>query len=190
MAWFRKLLFEYYYLGSPPWDTGITPPELERFIAGHPPGRALDLGCGTGTNLLTLARAGWEGVGVDFIGRAVRAARRKARGTGLPVAFKQGDVTKLTGITGPFDLIYDIGCFHSIPPAGHEDYAQNILRLLTPEGTFMMYAFFREPDDNGPGILQPELDAAFKDLQLEHREDGSDRGTRQSAWFWFKKKTN
>jgi len=26
----------------------VTPPELERFVASHPPGRGLDVGCGTG----------------------------------------------------------------------------------------------------------------------------------------------
>src|SRR5881296_1344749 len=48
----------------PPWDTGITPPEVERFVASHAPGRAIDLGCGTGTNAVYLARHGWSAVGV------------------------------------------------------------------------------------------------------------------------------
>lgn len=44
-----------YESGSPPWDTNITPPELVAEVEGpqaRTSGRALDLGCGTGTNSL------------------------------------------------------------------------------------------------------------------------------------------
>jgi methylase of polypeptide subunit release factors len=72
----RKLFFNLAYLQKPVWDTGISPPELLDFIANHNPGRALDLGCGTGTNSITLAKHGWEVTGVDFVKRAINLARR------------------------------------------------------------------------------------------------------------------
>jgi len=65
------------YFGQPPWDTGISPPELLEFIRTHNPGRAIDLGCGTGTNVITLVNAGWDVTGVDFAPRAIKIARRK-----------------------------------------------------------------------------------------------------------------
>ncbi|NJL93940.1 MAG: methyltransferase domain-containing protein [Anaerolineae bacterium] len=76
----RGFFWMRYLRGKTPWDTNITPPEVVRLVAEGrtPPGRALDLGCGTGTNALYLARQGWQADGVDFIGQAVRAARRKA----------------------------------------------------------------------------------------------------------------
>ncbi len=70
----RRLEFDLWYLFRPPWDSGISPPELFEFMAGHAPGRAIDLGCGTGTNVVTLATHGWQVIGLDFSPRAVRIA--------------------------------------------------------------------------------------------------------------------
>lgn len=55
--WYRMNPIIYrllYRLTRPPWDTGITPPEVvATFAEGDlPPGPALDLGCGTGTNVI------------------------------------------------------------------------------------------------------------------------------------------
>lgn len=47
------------------------------------PGRALDLGSGTGRNALYLAGHGWEAVGVEMAGYAVEVARRKASEQGV-----------------------------------------------------------------------------------------------------------
>ena len=52
----RRLNFTFWYYFHPPWDSGISPPELLEFIEQHPAGRAIDLGCGTGTNVVTLAQ--------------------------------------------------------------------------------------------------------------------------------------
>jgi SAM-dependent methyltransferase len=107
----RRVFFELrYLLGRPPWDTGITPPEVLAFLERTPPGRALDLGCGTGTNAVELARRGWEVTAIDFSHRAVAAARQRAAAARLPVDVRQGDVSDLRGVQGPFDLVLDIGC--------------------------------------------------------------------------------
>ncbi len=79
MNWFKWLHFVGLYYRQPRWDTGISPPELIAFLESHPASRALDLGCGTGTNAITMAGYGWQVTGVDFVGRAIRAGRRKAK---------------------------------------------------------------------------------------------------------------
>ena len=125
---FRRLLFQYWYFGQPKWDTGISPPELIEFIHEHNPGRAIDIGCGTGTNLITLAKAGWQVTGVDFVPRAIHKAKQKLKEAGVQAQVRVGDATKLDGIRGPFDLALDIGCFHSIPTQGKANYLKQLDR--------------------------------------------------------------
>src|SRR5207302_11069633 len=112
----RRLWFGIWYWlpRRPPWDTGVTPPELERFVASHPPGRAIDLGCGTGTNVVYMARHGWDAVGIDLVGRAIAKARRRPRDAGVSCAFVVGDVAAFA-LPRPVYLALDIVCLHSIP---------------------------------------------------------------------------
>ena len=78
MGWKRRILFGLAYLtGNTPWDTGVTPPEVIRLVQSGElmPGRAVDLGCGTGLNAIYLVRHGWEVTGVDGAAAAIRRAR-------------------------------------------------------------------------------------------------------------------
>jgi ubiquinone/menaquinone biosynthesis C-methylase UbiE len=138
---FRRLLFHYWYYRQPPWDTGISPPELLDFIQNHKPGRAIDLGCGTGTNVITLARSGWRVTGVDFAPRAIKLARQKLKKAGVQAELVAKDVTKLDGINGPFDLAFDLGCFHTIPRYGRPEYLNQLDRIHAPNGFWLMYGF-------------------------------------------------
>jgi SAM-dependent methyltransferase len=189
MNFLRRLFFTLWYFRDPPWDTGITPPELVDFIENHPPGRALDLGCGTGTNIITLAQNGWDVTGVDFVARAIRAAHRKARRASVDVDLRVGDVTRLDALQAPFDLVLDIGCFHGLSPSGKQAYIDNLTRLLDPDGTYLMYGFFKDANDSGPGLLEEDIDHLGERLHLLDRQDGTERGTRPSAWFTFRKPT-
>jgi SAM-dependent methyltransferase len=176
----RRLLFSVWYWlpGRRRWDTGITPPELESFVASHPPGRALDLGCGTGTNAVYLARHGWQAVGVDFAGRAIAKARRRARDAGLSCTFVVGDVTRLE-VAGPFDLALDIGCLHSIAAAGRAGYAAGLARVMRHGGTLLLYAF--APGGPAVGVSAEDVRTMFLNaFDVVGVEEGKGR---PSAWY-------
>jgi cyclopropane fatty-acyl-phospholipid synthase-like methyltransferase len=132
-----KLFFTIrYWLNNPPWDTGITPPEVYEFLKNHSPGRALDLGCGTGTNVLTIASHGWQTTGVDYIPKAIRTARKKADRIGLGdcAKFLMADVLSYQPQDERYDLILDIGCFHSFRNEDVKQYTKNISSLLAARG--------------------------------------------------------
>jgi SAM-dependent methyltransferase len=189
MSWFRKVYFNLLYYRNPPWDTQISPPELLEYIAQHPPGRALDLGCGTGTNVITLAKNDWEVTGVDFAGRAIRAAKKKTHQAGVSADLIVGDVTKLEGISGYFDLVLDIGCFHSLGAEEHKAYIHNLERLTIQGSGYLMYGFFREPNGSGPGMKESDLSGFFSSFELIDRQEGMDRGQRHSVWLSFQKQS-
>lgn len=183
--------FEWRYLrGQTPWDTGITPPEVMEFLAQTPPGRALDLGCGTGTNAITLARHGWKVTGVDFSPRAIRRARQKAASAGLSVHFLVADVTNLSMLQGPYDYVLDIGCLFALNNLDRRRYAMELERLCAPQGWYMLYAWLPRPWRGSMwGIsvdaVQTLFDAAFT---RERYVIGEEKG-HPSVWYWYRRKT-
>lgn len=190
MNFFRRAFFNFWYYRQPPWDTSISPPELLAYIRKHPPGRALDIGCGTGTNVITLAQNGWQAIGVDFAPKAIRSARRKARHIEGKAQFHVDDARYLRKVQPDFDFILDMGCFHSLDDAGKDRYAQRVDSLLKPGGDFLIYLFFREGAASFSGAVEADLVRFASQWELTARADGSARGERSersSAWLHYTK---
>ena len=181
----HSLKFNLSYFGKAPWDTGITPPELYDFIASHPAGRALDIGCGTGTNVITLINAGWQATGFDFAPRAIQIAKQKLKRAGIQAEVFTDDATQMKKVHGQFDLVLDIGCFHGIE--NKAGYLTQLTRILAPGGFWLMYGFFK-PDAalSGPGLVDSDLGMIpARGLTLLSRTDGFDKRERASAWFLY-----
>jgi len=123
-----------YRSGRPRWDSTEPRPELVELAQGRLPGRALDLGCGTGTDCIYLASQGWEATGVDFAPQAIAIARSRAVASGSPASFAAGDVTRLreAGVGGDFDLVVDIGCYHGIPDGRRDAYVAGVAAVTKP----------------------------------------------------------
>ena len=185
----RRLFYTFSYLGSPPWDTGISPPELLDFLASHSPGRALDLGCGTGTNLVTLAEHGWQVCGIDFSSHAVRAARKRLNQIGSNGQVFRGDVSQQLPFDGQFDLILDIGCYHDLSRADRSGYCQNLNRCLAPEGSYLIYAHCLSPErGKATGVSQVDIDEFSRILSALSIVRTIDRWDRETTWMTFTRK--
>jgi SAM-dependent methyltransferase len=171
-----------YLLGFKPWDSGVSPPELVEVIDGPTalrPGRALDIGCGTGTNCMYMLEHGWDVTGVDFVPRAIAAAKRKAPGAKLLI----GDVTRLRdlGVSGPFNLMLDIGCFHSIPNARRDAYVDEVAHVAAPGAMFLLFAF----GEQGPGTTaapEAEVRRRFSDA-FDVVEVRAGNPLRKQTWY-------
>jgi len=186
----RRLSFNLWYFRNPPWDSGISPPELLEFIQTHPSGKAIDLGCGTGTNVITLARAGWQVTGVDFAIPAIRMAKNKLKNTNIHANLLVGDVTKIGNMAESFDLALDLGCFHGLTQQGRQDYLTQLQRILAPNGFWLLYAFLSPGTPrSGRGLAEAEINLISTQLTLVSRRNGTDTGRGgASAWFLFQKR--
>ena len=187
LLFLRKLQFNFWYFRNPPWDSGITPPELFEFIHSHPAGRAIDIGCGTGTNVITLAKLGWQVTGFDFAARAIQIAKRKAKKAKVQVGLFTDDATRMKNVTGQFDLALDLGCFHSLN--NKADYLTQLKRILAPNGFWLMYGFLAPAlQPTAPGIGDSDLDMITdRAFTLISRRNGFDKRERPSAWFLCQK---
>jgi cyclopropane fatty-acyl-phospholipid synthase-like methyltransferase len=186
----RNLLFELRYLmDDTPWDTGISPPELIDFLENQPPGRALDLGCGTGTNAITICKYGWEVIGADASYLAIQRAQEKALGICSQLDFRRRNVSRLRGIEGKFNLILDIGCFHSLSSRAQARYIQRISQLIHPEGTYLLYTWLGHLQGERPGPpSEDEIERAFSPIFAKiDKQLGTER-QRTSAWYRMRTK--
>ena len=190
----HRLVWNLIYLfRRTPWDTGITPPELRAVVESGQvqPDRALDIGCGTGTNVIYLARHGFQVFGVDISARAIAQAKLKIKraNAGQGAHVYAGDVTRLDllPIVGPFDLALDIGCLHVLDASGRERYAAGLARRMKPGGLYLLYAFGpRMICGQQAGITPQQAESLFSPaFELVNVTHGSDRGRASSAWYTF-----
>jgi cyclopropane fatty-acyl-phospholipid synthase-like methyltransferase len=187
---FRRFFYALSYLGNPPWDTGVSPPELLDFLAVHPPGLALDMGCGTGTNLVTLAQNGWQIYGIDFSGFAVKTAIKRLSRLGLNGHVWRGDVCRRLAVDGQFDLILDIGCYHDLSPEGRRGYRENIATYLAAGGSFLIYAHCLSPErSRATGVSELDIDEFSKFLDVITVVQTTDRWERRTSWMTFTKRS-
>jgi SAM-dependent methyltransferase len=185
-----------YLLGRPRWDTGITPPEMIEVVESGqvPPGRALDIGCGTGTNAIYLARHGFEVVGTDIAGLAIRWARRKAREAGVSATFYVSEAVRLGTPAGPpvgglFDLAVDIGCFHATQAGHREAYGSMLRRVLREGGYYLLYAWgprnlLGRDVGLGPHETEAFLASDFEPCWIRAGEEAGS----PSYWYLFKRR--
>jgi len=111
--------------------------------------------------------------GVDFAGFAVNRARRKARARGLDIDLRRADVTQLAGagVDGPFDLVFDLGCFHGLDAEARERYALEAARVSGDGATYLLFAFSDAPfaAPRPPGHSEGSRGAAIRSCVRANR---------------------
>lgn len=103
-----------YATANTPWDSGLTSKELRRVLdeLQLSSGRALELGCGSGTNAVYLAQRGFDVTAVDFAPLAIERAQKLAAAHGVTVTWQCHDVCNFTAPNAPYDFLFDRGCYH------------------------------------------------------------------------------
>jgi len=176
----RRSVYDLLYRFGAPWD-GPPRAELVPLVesgvltpARFPPGRALDLGCGTGANLRYFARHGFEATGIDFSPVALRVARERAaaEAPGSAIRFVEGDLTapRIPGIEGLFDLLIDYGTLDDHVPAAPHAMAKLIASLARPGAAFLFWCFWARRADlprfslTGPSRMIPVIEPGEEEM--------------------------
>jgi SAM-dependent methyltransferase len=162
---------ERYISGEIPWDHSEPPPEIISLSNELPPGRAIDLGCGTGRACIWLARAGWQVDGIDFVPEAIAIARERVAAAGVAdkVRLFVADATRLDFLTEPYDLAIDVGCGHGFSEPELNAYLDEVRRLLKPGGLFAFFAHLRTPTTPDAAILKTHIEQTLLLAALQSR---------------------
>jgi SAM-dependent methyltransferase len=168
-----RRFYDLMYRVGAPWDVVGVRRELRWLLDGgevdparHP--RAVDLGCGTGANVVFLAERGFEATGLDFSKVALGKARRRAAAAGVSSGcrFVEADLTSedVPDMRGTFDLLLDFGSIDDLAPSDRPAAARLVARLSHPGSRLLFWCFYARRQDLprisfvGPSRLGPRIE--------------------------------
>ncbi|APR82362.1 Hypothetical protein A7982_07711 [Minicystis rosea] len=165
------------------WGDVRIPKEVTELSRRGAPRRVLELGCGVGRFTRYMAKQGLRATGVDFSPVAIEKAKARVAGDESKPDFLVGDVTHLEALRDPFDIAFDVGCFHCLDREGQRGYVAELNRLLVPGGALLIWALDDSPSDLrlSPAVMKATFAPSF---DLESAES-SRRRLAASHWYWL-----
>jgi SAM-dependent methyltransferase len=190
-----------YAVGFTPWERAARG-DLDALVrlfareeAAHGgPGRALDLGCGSGAHTVALAERGWKATGVDVIPRALERATRRVAEHRVDVDIVRADVTELPpDVVGTgFDFFLDVGCFHGLTRTQRQAMGAAVTAIASLDASLLLLAFKAgaAPRPLPRGADQRDLEIAFPDWAITDIEpastDGMPKPLRKAAPMFYR----
>ena len=121
----------------------------------QPGEQVLDVGCGTGTLAMEVARqVGKAGrvTGVDPGTEQIARARAKAARRNLPIEFQVGVIEQLTFPDQTFDVVLSTLMMHHLPAPLKRQGLAEIARVLKPGGRLVIADFQRKQERQGRAV--------------------------------------
>jgi methyl halide transferase len=125
-----------------PWDRGAPGPQLARWIDEGviaPAQRIAVPGCGSGHDVLALARAGCAVTAIDYAQAAVTLTRDRLAAAGAAAEVVQADVLQWQPAS-PLDAVYEQTCWCALHPDHWRAYAAQLHAWLAPGGALLLLA--------------------------------------------------
>jgi SAM-dependent methyltransferase len=120
-----------------------------------PPGRALDVGCGEGSDAVWLASRGWDVLGVDVSAVAIDRARAQAEELDPSVAgrldWRRVDLLAEPDLPAGLDLVS--AQFLHLPEPEHSTVFRSLATLVGVGGSLLVVA--HDPSDLHSGVGRP-----------------------------------
>jgi methyl halide transferase len=134
---------ERYKTGDLPWDIKRPDSNLVESVKKFEikPGKGLDVGCGTGDNVIWLTRQGFKMTGIDLSKTAIEQAKLKIKNEGVLADLYTLDFLQEKVPGNPFSFVFDRGCFHTFDSDEERSvYARNVHQLLAENGLWLTLA--------------------------------------------------
>ena len=175
-----------------PWDSGVPDAHLPSVLDRHgiEPGKALEIGCGTGTNAIWLARKGFDVTAMDLSEVAIDRAETKAAQADIACRFMVGDFLVDPVPGAPYEFVYDRGVLHVFDDAKDRTrFAARVAEVLAPDG--LWFSLIGSTDGPRRDVGPPRRSAAdvtaavephFEILEL--RTTSFDQGEHSDARAW------
>lgn len=127
--------------GNTPWDRGESNPQLGAWLStgALKPCRMLVPGCGSGYEVVDLARAGFDVTAIDYAPIAIERTRSRLGASGQSATLIEADALTWRPARS-FDAVYEQTCLCALYPDAWRDYADQLQRWLSPGGR--LYALF------------------------------------------------
>lgn len=183
-----------------PWDTGRPDSNLIDIVTGRPipTGKTLEIGCGTGTNTVWLAQQGFSVTATDISEIAIQKAKQRASSAGVPDTFIVIDFLADEIPDGPFQLVFDRGCFHSFDSYDERSlFAKKVATHLDTNGLWISIIGNADgpPRKVGPPRLTAQdivtvVEPHFEILSLTSTHFDSNQTDPPRAWLCLMQKRN
>jgi SAM-dependent methyltransferase len=151
---------ERYQTGNTPWEIHRPDQSLLDFIDNSrlAPCRVIDIGCGTGSNVIWLASQQFQATGYDLSPLAIKTARKKASAAQVNCTFVNRDFLLDDIGDASFDFAFDRGCFHHFrDPDSRRAFAEKAAKILGQKGIWLSLIGNSDETREGPG--PPKLSA-------------------------------
>lgn len=164
----------HYAAGNIPWNSAKPAPELvDALDRGVLKGSTiLDIGCGTGSDAIELARRGYRVTAIDLVPLAIQTARAKALAAGQlgRIDHRIADILE-TDVGGPFDLLYDRGVYHFMRRKHLPEFLAVLKRITRPGTRWLSLSGNANEKTEGPPRvhdyeIRADLGGLFNILEL------------------------
>jgi ubiquinone/menaquinone biosynthesis C-methylase UbiE len=116
-------------------------PLFKQLAKQYPNGHLLEVGCSMGTDLLQLARLGFQVTGIDLTTAGIKLAQQRFTMYGLTADLHVDDAENLSFDNETFDVVYSFGVLHHTPNT--EESVKEIWRVLRKGGTAVVMLYHR-----------------------------------------------
>ena len=140
-----------YLSGDAPWNSGLVSRELLRVLQEESvaPCRAVELGCGTGTNAVHLAQQGFEVLALDCSAVAIERARQRAVEASVSMTLTVSDLCRVSdlrdalgdaavGYERQCSFLFDRGCYHCARRTNLGGFLETVEWLAAPNARLLM----------------------------------------------------